>query len=63
MSNSSCKKLNQIICIILLLQGTYYLTQISQCKNTLNVKVEPAVQNIDPSLKRPASQQGFHPWV
>lgn len=49
------KKLNQIICIILLLQGTHYLTHISQSKNILNVKVELTVENIDLSLKYPSS--------
>lgn len=33
MGNSSCKKLNQIIHIVLLVQGTYFLTQMSYCKN------------------------------
>lgn len=55
MSNSFCEKLNQIICIILLLQGTYYLTQISECRTILNAKLELALQNIDPSLKHPTS--------
>lgn len=55
MTNSFCEKLNQIICIVLLLQGIYNLTQISKCKNILNVKVELTVQNIDPSLKHPSS--------